>query len=89
MLNFDQLANVPAEDVLQATYEALDILQGHPPHVQAAAAATLFVALTQALKVDAQDVMTVISNLFLNERTGRIDQHRALLLYIEHELKNR
>jgi hypothetical protein len=87
LLDYTKLANVNPDDVSQAAYEALDCLQNHPPHIQAAAVGTLFVAIAEALKASPQDVMTVISNVLHDDRNGRRPQFAALALYIEHELR--
>ncbi len=91
MLNYDGLVNAPAADVANATFRLVDAAQTLQPHIQAAAAAALFVLLTEHYRAKPQDVMTATKNLLMRDSEGRdgIPEFAAVRDYIKYEMERK
>ncbi len=83
----DRLNNASPKDVAQATYGLVDRLQDHPPHIQMAAAALLFLVVSKLWKAQPQDIFVAVGNLMSDPIHGERDEFRALRLYAKHELE--
>lgn len=87
-VRFDYLAfaNAPVEEVTQAGFELINALQAHEPHIQAHAAAAVFLLLCKQHRIEPQDVFTIVKNLMASEVAGHSHQYRAMEAYVQHEL---
>ena len=84
-VNTDLMNNARPADVATAVMSVVDRLQHVQPHVQAMAAAALFVLLAERWGVEPQDVMTATKNLLIGSE-GKRAEFEAVALYLENEL---
>lgn len=85
MINRDQLNNADAAHVGRAGFAILDRLQNAPQHIQAIAAAAVFLTIADHIKVPAQDLFNVTKNM-LNEEDCN-EHFAALRDYVKYEIK--
>lgn len=80
---------MPPEAVAKAAFQQLTKLQDHPPHIQAAAAAAVFLFIIERHKANAQDVMQAVKNLLRHDMAGvgRKEAFGAIRDYMRYEHK--
>ena len=86
-IDYDGLTNADPKAVAKAAMQVIDRLQLHKSHIQAAAAAAVFLVLCDHYRVSAQDVMTATKNLLFDERQGKRPEFVALRDYVRYEIK--
>ena len=84
-INRDLLNNADAETVARAGIDILDRMQNHPQHIQPLALAAAFITLADHLRVPAQDLFTVTTNMMTEEEN--IAEFKAVKDYIKYEIK--
>ncbi|MFN4278328.1 MAG: hypothetical protein ACK4FJ_18700 [Ferrovibrio sp.] len=84
-MNRDLFNNANLKDVGIAAMSVIDRLQLHQPHVQMAAAAVVFLGLSEHWGIPAQDVFTAVKNM-INDGEGKRPEYTAVREYIRHEL---
>lgn len=84
-LNRDQLNNADAERTARASIDILDRMQLHPQHIQPLALCAAFLSLAEHLRVPAQELFTVTTNMMAEEEN--IAEFKALRDYIKYEVK--
>lgn len=68
--------------------QLLDRLQDHPPGLQCAGVASVFLAVCRVHRITPpHDVLTSAANMTADTIHGERPEFRALRLYAEHELK--
>ena len=82
----DTLVNAPSEAVAQVAMQLVDRLQNHPPGLQCAGIASVFLAACRVHRIDPREVLTVAGNMLADTIHGERPEFRALRLYAEHEL---
>jgi hypothetical protein len=85
MLNRDQLNNADAEKTARACIDILDRMQNHPQHIQPIALCATFLTLADHLRVPAQELFTVATNMMAEEEN--IAEFKAVKDYIRYEIK--
>lgn len=86
-MNHDTLVNAPSEVVAQVAMTLIDRLQDHPPALQCAGLASVFLSACRVHRVNPHEVLNVAQNLMADTIHGERPEFRALRLYAEHELK--
>ena len=86
-IDYDGLTNAAPSAVAQAAMQVIDQLQNHRSHVQAAAAAAVFLVLCDHFRVSPQDVMTATKNLLFDDREGKRPEFAALRDYVRYEIR--
>ena len=84
----DRLNNASPAEVSTATYALVDALYNQKPHIQAAAAAVLFLTVADLWRLPPQDIFTAVKNMLDDDIAGERPEFRALRLYAQHELKD-
>lgn len=85
--SYDAFANAPVADVAEAVVAVINAVQTVEPAIQAHAVALAFLLITQQYRVEPQDVFVVVKNLMASNAAGHSIEYRALLDYVENELK--
>lgn len=85
MIDRDKLNNTDPVHAAHASIAVLDRLQYFPQHIQATAAAVVFLVLAEHFKVPAQDIFTATKNM-INAEDG-IAEFRAVQDYVKYEIK--
>ena len=85
MINRDKLNNASADAVARAGIDILDRMQNHPQHIQPLALAAAFIVLSNHLRVPAQDLFAVTTNMMAEEEN--IAEFKAVKDYIKYEIK--
>ena len=83
--NRDVMHMAQPKAVSDVSLTILNVLQDSRPEVQIMGAAAVFLALSEHLKVPAQDVFTATKNL-INDQDGKRVEFRAVQAYLEGEL---
>ena len=83
----DALFNAPSEAVAKVAMQLVDRLQDHPPGLQCAGLASVFLAACRVHRINPHDVLTSAANMMADTIHGERPEFRALRLYAEHELK--
>lgn len=81
----DLLNNAKPDRVSRAMMEAIDRLQNYQPHEQLMGVCALFLFLSQAWGIPAQDVFTATKNL-INDADGKRPEFAGIETYIKKEL---
>jgi hypothetical protein len=84
MLNRDQLNNADANNVALASINILDRMQNFQQHIQPLALCAAFLSLAEHLRVPAQELFTVTTNMMTEEEN--IAEFKALRDYIKYEI---
>lgn len=85
-LDRDLLNNASPREVTTQAMAIIDAIQDAQPHVQAAAAAVLFLTVAQRYRTPAQDIFTAVGNMMADPIHGERPELRALRMYAENEL---
>lgn len=83
-MNRDQLNSADAAAVGRTAIAILDRLQNTPAHIQATAAAAVFLTIAEHIKVPAQDLFVVTKNMMNDEDS--MAEFNALRDYVRYEL---
>lgn len=81
------IVNAPSEAVAKVAMQLVDRLQDHPPGLQCAGLASVFLASCRVHRINPHDVLTSAANMMADTIHGERPEFRALRLYAEHELK--
>jgi hypothetical protein len=85
MINRDQMTNADAQLVADAGIAILDRMQNYKPHIQPLALCAAFLTLAAHIRVPAQDLFTLTTNMLSEEEN--IAEFKALRDYVKYEIK--
>lgn len=78
--------NANAAEVAECAMAVIDAVQHRHAHVRAPAIGAALVLLIEHLGLTPQDVMTVATNMMAGPDSKRVDEFRAVQMYIQKEI---